>query len=48
MEGSITVRETASLSLIKTLRLTGRPELASLKMEAARSGQQIRIRSRSG
>ena len=45
---SITVRETAPLSLTKTLKLTGRPELASLRTEAARSGQQMRIRSGSG
>ena len=37
-EVSITVRETAPLSLIKALNLTGRPESASLKTEAARSG----------
>ena len=45
---SITVRETGLLSLIKTLKLTGRPELASVKTEAARSDQRMRIRSRSG
>ena len=44
----MTVSETAPLSLMKTLKLTGRPELASLRTEAARSGQRIRIRLRSG
>ena len=48
MEVSITVRETPPLSLIKLIKLPGRQELASLKTEAARSGQRIRIRSRSG
>ena len=47
-EVSITVWETAPLSLTKTLKLTGRPELASLETEAARSGQRIWMRSRSG
>ena len=44
----MTVSEIAPLSLMKTLKLTGRSELASLRTEVARSGQRIRIRSRSG
>ena len=42
------VSEAAPLWLIKTLKRTGRPELASLKTEAARSAQRMWIRSLSG
>ena len=36
-EVTIKVKDTAPMSLTKTLKLSGRPELAFLKTEAARS-----------
>ena len=44
----MTMSKTALLSLMYTLKMTGGLELASLRTEAARAGQRIRIRSHLG
>ena len=42
---SMMVRENASLLVTNTLKLTGSPQFASLRMEAAISGHWMRMRS---